>query len=270
MKSYRGFAIICFVAGHPAALLFWMGGHPLAAFAVLTVANLAVWIPTVIPNRQWFGHTVTSFATPREEVWLTIDDGPDRDDTGEILALLERFDAKATFFVIGERASRCPDAVRALRDAGHEVGNHTQRHRAASFWMLPRGILRSEVRSCGETLGEILGERTPTLLFRPPVGMKNPLLQGILDREGLVHIGWSARGYDGVPANPENVLRRIRSRLCPGAIILLHQGRRDRSGRLLAPIVLEGLLCELEQRGMRCVIPPREAYRPSGRRKTTR
>ena len=86
---------------------------------------------------------MTRFETPRREVWLTIDDGPDPVHTPKMLALLRDFEAKATFFVIGQRAAQFPDLVKAIRDAGHEVANHTATHPSASFWAFtPRQIAR--------------------------------------------------------------------------------------------------------------------------------
>ena len=257
---YRRFSIAFLVLGHPVALWFGLTGHPLIAFGILSAANLGVWIPTVIANKQWFGRTVTSFETSRDEVWLTFDDGPDGEDTDGILEILEGTEAKATFFVVGSRVDRFPEEVRAIREAGHQLGNHTQHHLSGSFWALPSWMLRSEVGECGDSIEGVSGEQVE--IFRPPVGMKNPLLQPILDRAGLTHIGWSARGFDGLVRDAEFVLRWIRPRLRPGAIIMIHQGRRDREGRLLAPQVLKGLHSDLEERGLKCVIPSPESYLP--------
>ncbi len=263
---YRRFAIAFLTLSYPGALWLWLTGNPWLAFGVLTAGNLGVWIPTVIANRQWFGRTVTSFASGRDEVWLTFDDGPCGAVTAEILEILEGAGAKATFFVIGEKVRRFPEAIRAICEAGHTLGNHTQHHLAGSFWALPPWMLRSEVEECDRALEEVGGEKVK--LFRPPVGMKNPFLQPILDRSGFTHIGWSARGFDGLARDPDFVLRRIRPRLRPGAIILIHQGRRDRAGQLLAPQVLKGVLAELDERGLKCVIPDPEVY--LARRKTMR
>ena len=80
---------------------------------------------------------MTHFETTQREVWLTIDDGPDPVDTPRLLEILRRFEARATFFVIGERAARFGAELEAIRAAGHEIANHTARHPSATFWCLP-------------------------------------------------------------------------------------------------------------------------------------
>src|SRR5690348_16641249 len=108
--------------------------HPWVALGILLLSHLLLLYPTLVATCQWWGPVVTRFETPRREVWLTIDDGPDPVHTSQLLALLREFNAKATFFVIGKRAAQFPELLTAIRDAGHEVANHTATHPSASFW----------------------------------------------------------------------------------------------------------------------------------------
>jgi peptidoglycan/xylan/chitin deacetylase (PgdA/CDA1 family) len=98
----------------------------------------------------------------RRQVALTFDDGPDPAATPRLLRLLDERDVRATFFLIGERAARHPELVRAIAAGGHEVGNHTWRHRNA--WLLPPGAAAREITEGARILGEILG--SPPHLYR--------------------------------------------------------------------------------------------------------
>jgi peptidoglycan/xylan/chitin deacetylase (PgdA/CDA1 family) len=93
--------------------------------------------------------------TGRRRVALTFDDGPDPEATPRLLRLLEQRDVRATFFLIGERAARHPQLVQAIAAGGHEVGNHTWRHRNA--WLLSPGAAAREIVEGARILAGILG-----------------------------------------------------------------------------------------------------------------
>ena len=225
---------------------------PLAGIGVLALSHALLLYPILRPNVQWLGPVVTHFATSAKEVWLTIDDGPTT-DTPAVLELLGRYDVKATFFVKGILAQRDPSLVRRILDDGHTVANHSHTHPAGSFWCLLPGRVASEVDACDETLRAITGE-SPRW-FRAPAGMKNPFVHPALERRGMRLIGWSARGFDTVRSDPNEIVRRILPDVRPGAIILLHQGR-DHSLR-----VLDRMILELRGRGYAFVVPADEQLR---------
>lgn len=208
--------------------------------------------PTLRPLSQWWGPVIRSFRTERDEVWLTIDDGPTQ-DTVSILDLLARYDATATFFLKGALAERNPDLVDEIRRRGHTLANHTQTHPSAWFWCLsPRRIAR-EIDDCDRA---IAGRGTLRELFRAPVGMKNFFVHPILAARGKQLIGWSARGFDGVAFDVDDAYERIRRNLRPGAIILLHEGVRGDDGRALNVELLERVLNLLAENQYRTIIPP--------------
>ena len=219
------------------------------------------------PNNGWLGPVVTRFEPSRpdaREVWLTIDDGPDGEDNPRLLELLDAAGARATFFLRGDRARGCPQAVREIVRRGHTIGNHTDTHSAQRFWMLgPRGLAR-EIDGAAKTLAHFADEGndgSARRLFRPPVGMQNVFLWPLLRARGLQLIGWSARGFDGVNWHQatETVARILRD-VRPGAIILLHEGVRGRGGEPLNVIGLELLLDALRERGYTAVIPREEQF----------
>jgi peptidoglycan/xylan/chitin deacetylase (PgdA/CDA1 family) len=195
---------------------------------------------------QWFGPVVTRFATDRKEAWLTVDDGP-TEDTHAVLDLFAAHGVKATFFVKGELAERHPDLVRAMLDRGHSVANHSQTHPSGSFWCALPGRVAEEIDGCNRALKAATG--SAARWFRAPVGFKNPVVHPALSRRGMRLIGWTARGFDAVVSDPEQVAARILPNVRPGAIIVLHQGR-DHSLR-----VLERVIVALEAQGYTFVIP---------------
>jgi peptidoglycan/xylan/chitin deacetylase (PgdA/CDA1 family) len=203
-----------------------------------------------VPSAQGFFPVVTRFDTARREIWLTIDDGPDPDDTPRILALLEKHRAKATFFLIGERARRHPELVRELLRRGHQAGCHTQTHPAGTFWCASPGRVQREIDDCLETLR---GCGVCPVWFRAPVGIKNFFLGAVLAARGLGCLGWSVRSCDGIDRDPRRVAQRVLRRLRPGDIVLMHEGSGvNPAVRVTA---LARVLEELTARRFSCVLP---------------
>lgn len=217
-------------AAPPLALAIWWWS-PAAALGVLMLSHALVLYPTLRPSSQWLGPVATRFATDAREVWLTIDDGP-TDDTGRLLDALDSRGARATFFVKGELAERYPDRIRDVVRRGHSVANHSHSHPSASFWCLPAGRIRDEIAECNRVLREITGQEP--MLFRAPVGMKNPFVHPAL--RGMTLVGWTARAFDTSIDDPDVVLRRLMPDVTPGAILLLHQGR-PRSVEIIGRVV---------------------------------
>jgi peptidoglycan-N-acetylglucosamine deacetylase len=181
----------------------------------------------------------------RHRVALTFDDGPDPTATPRLLQLLAARDLRATFFLIGARAARHPNVVRDIADAGHEVGNHTWRHRNA--WLLPPAAAAREITEGARILGDILGQGPR--LYRPPWGIVNAAALATVRRLRLVTVLWSIQHEGLRPRTPAAQLGHIADRLHDGAIIDLHDapGLPGAPERLLA--TMPGLLDLLEDRG---------------------
>lgn len=203
---------------------------------------------TLRPGSALFSPVLTRFPARGREVWLTIDDGPS-DDTPAILDLLDAHAAHATFFLVGERAERRPALVREIVRRGHEVANHSHTHPQAWFWALGPRPMRREIDTAQRTLAALAGSAPQR--FRAVVGMANPFTAAPLKAHGLTRVGWSARGFDAVAADPDAVVARIERDLAPGAIVLLHEGAPH--GRNLEAIAR--LLQRLDVHGYRAVVP---------------
>jgi peptidoglycan-N-acetylglucosamine deacetylase len=194
-------------------------------------------------------------ATRRRQVALTFDDGPDPGVTPQVLDLLDRYQAKASFFCIGEKAAAHPDIVREIARRGHSVENHTCRHpRAFALYGFSR--LGREVDSAQAVIAGITG-RAPSF-FRAPAGFRSPFLDAVLAQRGIHHVSWTRRGFDAVSRNPLRVLQRLLRGLAAGDVLLLHDGSHARTdaGDPLVLAVLPALLDQLAANGLKCVSLP--------------
>ena len=121
------------------------------------------------PRAQIFGRTTYRTNSPRK-LAVTFDDGPNPSVTPIVLDLLDKYNARATFFVIGAYAREFPELVREVKARGHVVGNHTETH-PRLFWRNSSDI-RVELRLCQSAIKNAAG--IPAKWFRPPFGLRNP------------------------------------------------------------------------------------------------
>ncbi|HEX4155662.1 MAG TPA: polysaccharide deacetylase family protein [Acidobacteriaceae bacterium] len=212
-----------------------------AAAAVLADAVLR-------PQSQLFGRTLIAGHDPAE-IALTYDDGPNDAATPELLEVLARHGARASFFMIGGFVRQRPEIARAVHAAGHLVGNHTMTHPWLA-WQAER-VIREEMRGCNEALEDVLG--APARYIRPPHGARRPAVLRIARELGLTVVQWNVWGQDwkpigarGILGNVEKGMRRARQR-GRGANVLLHDGydramSADRAGTVRATdMLLKGL-----------------------------
>jgi len=168
--------------------------------------------------------------TSARRIALTFDDGPDPKWTPRVLDLLAQHDVRASFFVVGARAARDPDIIRAMAKAGHEVANHGGSHR--SLWVSGLKRTSREIVQAQEFLRELSGR--PPRHFRPPWGMMNAAMFPLLRYHGLRCVLWSIQpeGLRGVAADAQ--VHYVSRRAHPGAIIDLHdaEGTPDAPRRL--------------------------------------
>ena len=225
-------------------------------------SHLLLLYATLVPNCQWWGPVIRSFHTTQPEVWITIDDGPSPAHTTKILDLLERFNARATFFVVGTRAEEYPHLITEILSRGHEIANHTYTHPSGMFWAAGPARIAAEIDLCAELLRS--SPDRPARLFRAPAGLRNLFVHPELARRGLALIGWTVRGLDTVRREPVLVAEKILRGAKAGAIILLHEGHRVAKDPGFNLRCLELTLSGLTERGYQCVIPQPEQLRTHG------
>ena len=156
-------------------------------------------------------------------VVLTFDDGPDPDVTPAVLDALDARGAKATFFCVGEHAARHRALTAEIARRGHRLENHSYTHRNGFFFHLPH-TLDCEIDRCQQELVRASG-RLPSF-FRAPAGVRSPLLESALVRNGLRLASWTRRGFDTISRDPKAVAARLLHGLRAGDVLLLHDGAR--------------------------------------------
>lgn len=224
----------------------WISGFHVVAGVLFTAVFCTVAYATLCPTTRLLGPILLRL--PQDEgVLITLDDGPHPDSTPDMLDVLDRHQAKAVFFVIGNRVNQWPELVQEMVRRGHVVGNHSQTHPSGRFWLLTAAETWREIADCQTTLQAVLGQ--PPVWFRAPVGHFNPFTHPALSSLGLRLMGWSSRGFDAVDASIPNVLRRMESGLKPGAILLLHEARPHSAA------LLDATLRTLKQKGLLTVDP---------------
>jgi peptidoglycan/xylan/chitin deacetylase (PgdA/CDA1 family) len=150
-----------------------------------------------VPTAQLFGPTIHRYRGAHGRLALTFDDGPNPRMTPRLLELLDAFDAKATFFLIGKWAAREPALVREIAERGHALGNHTYSHptmplHGARLVREDLARCRGAVELAGVTFSRVGGR----MLMRPPYGRRRPGTLRVLAEEGYVPVTWSVTAYD--------------------------------------------------------------------------
>src|ERR1700674_991551 len=144
----------------------WLIKTPIAVVAA--AAGLTAY-GAAYPRAQLFGSAIWRTNSPRK-LTLTFDDGPNPAITPKLLQLLDRHNARATFFLIGKFVRECPELVRETIARGHVVGNHTETH--LNLFRLTPTQIRVELRLCHNAISNATG--APPKWFRPPYGFRNP------------------------------------------------------------------------------------------------
>ncbi len=189
---------------------------------------------------RWNYHLMSLNSNPttkKNQVALTFDDGPNPEFTPQVLALLKKYKAKATFFCIGKNIEENPQLFQKILTHGHTVGNHTYSH-SNGFGFFPTEKVVEELRLTNMLSKKISGLEMK--LYRPAFGVTNPNIAKALQVTGLKSIGWSIRSLDTTKSSEETILKRITHRVSKGDIVLLH----DSSTKSLK--VLERLLLFLQ------------------------
>ena len=180
----------------------------------------AVALGIYYPNSWLFGSVIGHGPRDGKTAYLTFDDGPNATATDSILETLATQGVRAAFFMVGTHVQRHPDIARRVVAAGHEVGNHTQLH-VKLHVRGPRRI-RWELEEAHRAITTLTGA-TPRA-FRAPHGYRNPFVAPATRRLGYQTFGWTFGVWDSARPGVEEIRRRVRVHLRPGAIVLLHDG----------------------------------------------
>jgi peptidoglycan/xylan/chitin deacetylase (PgdA/CDA1 family) len=220
---------------------------------LLVVAGVLALAAFIVVWQPLFAYDVLGRAFPRI-VWrvktsqplvaLSFDDGPAPDHTPQVLEILARYDAHATFFLIGNRVIAHPETVAHIRAGGHEVANH---------YDSVRSTLRAtddEFASGLKRTGDALALEGPLKLFRPPGGRIRSRQLDEAIRQGYTCVLGSAYPFDGQHPPAAYIRWVVSKNLAPGTIVILHDGIADPSRSIAA---LPGILEAGRREGLRFV-----------------
>jgi len=156
--------------------------------------------------------------TKEKKLSISFDAAWGRANTEGILDILDQYDAKTTFFLVGFWAEKHPDLVAEIVARGHEIGNHSATHPHMNS--LSEGQIREELRRCSDLVAAITG--TPTTLFRPPYGEYNDQVVVTSREMGYECVQWNIDSLDWKNISAEDMVRRCTKNVNPGDIVLFH------------------------------------------------
>lgn len=192
------------------------------------------YIPKLI--RQYYNRYIWQMDADEKKLFLTFDDGPTPKITEWVLKQLEQYEAKASFFLIGDKVRKYPEIVHQLIDAGHSLGNHTQNHirgRKTDNKRYLKNFLLAQ-----KTITEYSGYRTD--LFRPPYGSINNLqAEKILQTHRIIMMDVISGDFDR-KRSPETCAHKVIKHARAGSIVLFHDSEKAWPRLQTAlPLVLE-------------------------------
>jgi peptidoglycan-N-acetylglucosamine deacetylase len=171
--------------------------------AVIATGGVAAY-GAVHPRAQLFGRTICRTNGPRK-LAITFDDGPNPAITPKLLDLLDRFQAKGTFFLVGRFVRECSALVKETAARGHVLGNHTDTH-PNLFWSTPKQI-HEELSRCSDSIAQELGN--PPKWFRPPYGFRNPWVIPAAAALGCTTVMWTLIPGDWREKSTEWLIQRM-------------------------------------------------------------
>jgi len=198
----------------------WVAGALVADHAALTASGL-------LPRSSLLGPNWTRLPSASgHNMAITIDDGPDPQVTPQVLDILDKYKAVATFFCVGTRVSAEPSLARDILRRGHAIENHSYRH-LNYFSVLGPRAMATEIARAQDIIESTVGV-TP-FFFRAPAGLRNPFLDRVLTQQRLRLATWTRRGFDTVNNQPAKILSRLVCGMRSGDILLLHDGHAARA-----------------------------------------
>jgi peptidoglycan/xylan/chitin deacetylase (PgdA/CDA1 family) len=181
--------------------------------------------------------------TDKKVVAITFDDGPSS-FTKEVLDLLDKYNAKATFFCVGKNVEKESALFKSIIEKGHLVGNHTYSHSKDIGFSKTKTVI-TEIEKTDEVIEKYSGSKPK--YFRPPFGVTNPKIARAINKTKHKVIGWNIRSLDTLIHDENKIHNRIIRQIRPGSIILLH----DTSEKSVK--VLERLLIHLDSISYRSI-----------------
>ncbi len=227
--------------------LFLIRRKPLAVLACVMAAAvmfLAVTHPAVV-GASASTRQLPIYCVQKDYKVLSIsfDAAWGNEDTQQLIDIMEKYNVKATFFVVGEWVDKYPESVKALSDAGHEVMSHSNTH--AHFNSLSSEEIIADLNACGDKIEKVTGTRP--ILFRCPYGEYDDHVINAVRSMDIEPIQWDVDSLDWKDLSAPEITKRVTSKVQPGSIVLFH------NAALHTPEALPGIIEALLQEGYQFV-----------------
>lgn len=183
--------------------------------------------------------------TDTPKVALSFDAAWGNEDTAQLLSILEKHNIKTTFFMTGGWVESYPDDVKAIADAGHDLGNHSENHKQMS--QLSAAECKDEIQKVHDKVKKLTGQ--DMILFRPPYGDYNDTLIEAANGIGYHVIQWDVDSLDWKDYGVDAIVSRVldNKHLGSGSIILMHNGAKYTKD------ALEQVITGLQEKGYEIV-----------------
>lgn len=196
-------------------------------------------IKTPVVAKKMFPNYVWDIATSDKVIYLTFDDGPTPEITNWTLDVLKQFNAKATFFCIGNNIEKHPKIFKNIITDGHVIGNHTQNH--IKGWKTKTKNYLKNIAEAEEVIDKYFPKAKTPKLFRPPYGQITPKQGKKLIELGYNIIMWDVLSFDwDKDVKPETCLENVITKATNGSIIVFHDSiKASKNMQYALPKVLE-------------------------------
>lgn len=154
---------------------------------------------------------------------LTFDAAWDDNDTDILIDTLKKYNAPATFFMVGSWVEKYPDSVKKFFDAGHEIMNHSDTHPHINN--LSDAKVSEELKNCSDKIEAVTGVRP--ILFRGPYGEYNNTVINAATNQNMFTVQWNIDSLDWKNLSSDEIVTRVTNRIAPGSIILFHNGAKN-------------------------------------------
>ena len=154
---------------------------------------------------------------------LSFDAAWGNEQTPDLLNTLDKYQVRSTFFLVNQWVDKYPDSVKDIAARGHDVGNHSATH--PHMAQLSSSEQVEEITSCNKAIKALVGAEPS--LFRAPYGEYDNNLVQNLRGKGMYCVQWNIDSLDWKDPSADEIVSRVKERLCPGSIILLHNGAKN-------------------------------------------
>lgn len=215
----------------------------MALGAALLCIMFCISIDKIVPAFSVNGREIPIYSVERDDkkIALTFDCAWNNDDIEDILNVLDRYNVKATFFILGDWANKYPESVEEIYARGHQIGTHSMSH--TDYTTLTYDEILKDISENENIIWDLTDNRP--ILFRAPSGAYNNTVVKACEETGRIYVQWSIDSLDYIEgATVESIYERVVSNISAGDIILMHNGTQHTVSAL--PVILEELSKEYE------------------------